>query len=207
MAFSVTKYVAIGSLCTIGFFGGFALWSVSVTLSGAVIAWGHVSLMGHNHAVQHPTGGQVANLWVKDGDSVQMGAPLLRLDDHAQNVQLDLTEGQLFEIMARRARLEAERDDRLFIEFDRVLQTKAAENPDVGHMLHGQVQLFETHLAYRRQTEKKRRNQIEQITLQIEGLSTSWRPNCHCAPKGLQTARSSLRFNTKRLLCSGGSHN
>ena len=154
MAFSVTKYVAIGSLCAIGFLGGFALWSVSVTLSGAVIAWGHVSLMGHNHAVQHPTGGQVANLWVKDGDSVQMGAPLLRLDDHAQNVQLDLTEGQLFEIMARRARLEAERDDRLFIEFDRVLQTKAAENPDVGHMLHGQVQLFETHLAYRRQTEK-----------------------------------------------------
>ena len=71
----------------------------------------------------------------------------------------------------RRARLEAERDDRLFIEFDRVLQTKAAENPDVGHMLHGQVQLFETHLAYRRQTEKERRNQIEQITLQIEGLS------------------------------------
>ena len=155
MAFSVTKYVAIGSLCTIGFLGGFALWSVSVTLSGAVIAWGHVSLMGHNHAVQHPTGGQVANLWVKDGDSLQMGAPLLRLDDHAQNVQLDLTEGLLFEIMARRARLEAERDDRLFIEFDRVLQTKAAENPDVGPMLHGQVQLFETHLAYRRQTEKK----------------------------------------------------
>lgn len=149
MAFSVTKYVAIGSLCTIGFLGGFALWSVSVTLSGAVIAWGHVSLMGHNHAVQHPTGGQVANLWVKDGDSVQMGAPLLRLDDHAQNVQLDLTEGQLFEIMARRARLEAERDDRLFIEFDRVLQTKAAENPDVGHMLHGQVQLFETPIAVR----------------------------------------------------------
>ena len=171
MAFSVTKYVAIGGLCTIGFLGGFALWSVSVTLSGAVIAWGHVTIMGHNHAVQHPTGGQVANLWVKDGDSVQMGAPLLRLDNHAQNVQLDLTEGQLFEIMARRARLEAERDDRLFIEFDRVLQTKAAENPDVGHMLHGQVQLFETHLAYRRQTEKKRRNQIEQITLQIEGLS------------------------------------
>ena len=34
------------------FLGGFALWSVCVTLSGAVIAWGHVALMGHNHAVQ-----------------------------------------------------------------------------------------------------------------------------------------------------------
>ena len=95
MAFSVTKYVAIGSLCAIVFLGGFALWSVCVTLSGAVIAWGHVALMGHNHAVQHPTGGQVADLWVKEGDIVQMGAPLLRLDGHAQNVQLDLTEGHL----------------------------------------------------------------------------------------------------------------
>ena len=103
----------------------------------------------HGSQPRSPTGGQVANLWVTDGDSVQMGAPLLRLNDHAQNVQLDLTEGQLFEIMARRARLEAERDDRLFIEFDRVLQTKAAENPDVGHMLHGQVQLFETPIAVR----------------------------------------------------------
>jgi hypothetical protein len=45
-----------------------------------------------------------------------MGAPLLRLDGHAQNVQLDLTEGHLFEIMARRARLVAERDDRLSID-------------------------------------------------------------------------------------------
>ena len=96
MAFSVTKYVAMGSLCAIVFLGGFALWSVCVTLSGAVIAWGHVALMGHNHAVQHPTGGQVADLWVKEGDIVQIGAPLLRLDGHAQNVQLELTEGHLF---------------------------------------------------------------------------------------------------------------
>ena len=154
MAFSVTKYVVIGSLCAIVFFGGFALRSVCVTLSGAVIAWGHVALMGHNHAVQHPTGGQVADLWVKEGDIVQMGAPLLRLDGHAQNVQLDLTEGHLFEIMARRARLVAERDDRLSIEFDQVLKTTAAADPEVRCMLQGQVQLFKTHLAYRRQTEK-----------------------------------------------------
>ncbi|MDO7700695.1 MAG: biotin/lipoyl-binding protein, partial [Planktomarina temperata] len=107
-----------------------------------------------NHAVQHPTGGQVADLWVKEGDIVQMGAPLLRLDGHAQNVQLDLTEGHLFEIMARRARLVAERDDRLSIEFDQVLKTTAAADPEVRRMLQGQVQLFKTHLAYRRQTEK-----------------------------------------------------
>jgi HlyD family secretion protein len=62
----------------------------------------------------------VADLWVKEGDIVQMGAPLLRLDGHAQNIQLDLTEGHLFEIMARRARLVSERDDRLSIEFDKV---------------------------------------------------------------------------------------
>ena len=62
MQFSVTKYVAIGNLYTVGFVGGFALWSVSVTLSGAVVAWGQVAPMGHNHAIQHPTVGQVASL-------------------------------------------------------------------------------------------------------------------------------------------------
>ena len=171
MEFSVTKYIAIGGLCAIGFMGGFALWSVSVTLSGAVIAWGQVTLMDHNHPIQHPTGGQVAHLWVKEGDVVQMGTPLLQLDGHAQTVQLDLTEGHLFEIMARRARLLAERDDRLSIEFDPALQSRAAEDPDVARMVQGQRQLFETYLAYRRQTDKKRQNQTEQMILQIEGLS------------------------------------
>ena len=171
MEFSVTKYIAIGGLCAIGFMGGFALWSVSVTLSGAVIAWGQVTLMDHNHPIQHPTGGQVAHLWVKEGDVVQMGTPLLQLDGHAQTVQLDLTEGHLFEIMARRARLLAERDDRLSIEFDPALQSRAAEDPDVARMVQGQRQLFETYLAYRRQTDKKRQNQTDQMILQIEGLS------------------------------------
>jgi HlyD family secretion protein len=171
MEFSVTKYIAIGGLRAIGFMGGFALWSVSVTLSGAVIAWGQVTLMDHNHPIQHPTGGQVAHLWVKEGDVVQMGTPLLQLDGHAQTVQLDLTEGHLFEIMARRARLLAERDDRLSIEFDPALQSRAAEDPDVARMVQGQQQLFETYLAYRRQTDKKRQNQTDQMILQIEGLS------------------------------------
>ena len=113
-----------------------------------------VAPMGHNHAIQHPTGGQVASLWVKEGDVVQTGTALLQLDGHAQTVNLDLTERHLFEIMARRARLLAERDDRLSIEFDPVLQTKAAEDPDLQLMLQGQVQRFKTHLAYRLQTEK-----------------------------------------------------
>jgi len=108
MAFSV-----IGSLCAIVFFGGFALWSVRVTLSGALPG---------GMSPSWATGGQVADL--------QIGAPLLRLDGHAQNVQLELTEGHLFEIMARRARLVAERDDRLSIEFDQVLKTTAAADPE-----------------------------------------------------------------------------
>ena len=85
---------------------------------------------------------------------MQTGTALLQLDGHAQNVNLDLTERHLFEIMARRARLLAERDDRLSVEFNPVLQTKAAEDPDPQLMLQGQVQRFKTHLAYRLQTEK-----------------------------------------------------
>jgi hypothetical protein len=56
--------------------------------------------------------------------------------------------------MARRARVGAEREDRLSIDFDQVLTTTAAAAPEVRRMLQGQVQLIKTQLAYRRQTEK-----------------------------------------------------
>ena len=101
---------------------------------------------------------------------MQTGTALLQLDGHAQNVDLDLTERHLFEIMAWRARLLAEYDNRLSIEFDPVLQTKAAEDPDLQLMLQGQVQLLETHLHIGFKL-KKLHNQTAQMGLEIEGLS------------------------------------
>ena len=59
--------------------------------------------------VQHLEGGVVAEIAVKEGDSVTAGDLLLQLDITHMETQRAITESQLYELMARRGRLEAER--------------------------------------------------------------------------------------------------
>ena len=82
-----------------------------------------------------------------------------------------ITEGQLFELMARRGRLEAERDEAAEITFDpELLETAPGTQPDVKDLVQGQQRLF---LARKDSTAReieqleKRRVQIEE---QIRGI-------------------------------------
>ncbi len=56
------------------------------------------------------TGDVVGQINVRDGDRVSAGDVLVRLDDRFLRSELAVIESQLVELMARRARLEAERD-------------------------------------------------------------------------------------------------
>jgi HlyD family secretion protein len=56
--------------------------------------------------------------------------------------QLAITEGQLFELMARRGRLSAERDSVDTVTFDDVLISVGTANPDISELIKGQTNLF-----------------------------------------------------------------
>jgi HlyD family secretion protein len=89
---------------------GLGGWGSLATLSGAVVASGRIEVEQSRQVVQHPDGGLVAELAVREGDRVAAGALLVRLDASALASELAIVEAELHEIMARRARLEAERD-------------------------------------------------------------------------------------------------
>lgn len=97
------RIIAAGALL-VGGWGGFA------PLSGAVILQGSLVSESHVKKVQHPTGGVVARIDARDGDRVETGAPLIRLDDTAAKANLQVVVGQLDAMRARVARLVAERD-------------------------------------------------------------------------------------------------
>ena len=60
--------------------------------------------------VQHPTGGVVGELRVRDGDRVKAGDILIRLDETVTRANLAIVTKGLTELYARKARLAAERD-------------------------------------------------------------------------------------------------
>ncbi len=86
-------------------------WAHFARLSGAVIAQGQVTVEGRTKTVQHPDGGVVAQILIGEGDRVERGDLLLLLDDTLLKAERGVHRGRLRESLARKARLEAERDD------------------------------------------------------------------------------------------------
>ncbi|MDF2233802.1 HlyD family type I secretion periplasmic adaptor subunit [Albimonas sp. CAU 1670] len=89
---------------------GFGLWLWTAPLSGAVIAEGRFKVEGDVKTVQHLDGGIVAQIPVRDGDRVRAGDTLIRLDASQAEAALASLSAERDSLLARRARLEAERD-------------------------------------------------------------------------------------------------
>jgi HlyD family secretion protein len=85
-------------------------WGSQAKLAGAVIASGAIEVESRRQVVQHEQGGLVSEILVTEGDLVQAGEVVLRLDDSLIRPELAIINDQLFEIRARRVRLIAERD-------------------------------------------------------------------------------------------------
>ncbi|MEM9169056.1 MAG: HlyD family type I secretion periplasmic adaptor subunit [Pseudomonadota bacterium] len=103
-------FISLGILVIGAVFGGLIAWSIFAPIKGAVVAAGQVVVESNRKAVQHLEGGMIGAILVREGDTVTAGAVVARLDDTAQAANLGLIDGQLAELYARRARLEAERD-------------------------------------------------------------------------------------------------
>lgn len=169
--FLVPKVPLLIGFLTVAFLvGGFGLWATRTEIAGAVIAPGRIVVDQNRQAIQHPDGGVVEEIRVKEGDAVHEGDLLVRLDSTRLASDLAIVESQLFETMARRARLEAERDGAEAITFDPLLVEQARTDPLVAARMEGQERLFRA----RRESLDKQTEQLqaqkEQLAKQIAGI-------------------------------------
>lgn len=165
---SVNRHMIIGLIGLGILVLGFGVWSVTAQISGAVITTGQVEVDRNRQVVQHPDGGVVEEILVDEGDAVEAGELLLRLDASVLESELAVVEGQLFEILARRARLEAERDDVEELTFSSILLESS--NPDVPDLIAGQMRLFRARLETNRRSAEQLTQQRAQIASQLEGI-------------------------------------
>ncbi len=147
--------------------GGFGTWAVFANLTGAVITHGQIEVDRNRQVIQHPDGGVVEDILVDEGDEVQAGDLLIKLDSSNIVSELAVVEGQLYEIMARRARFEAERDGATELTFDPLLQE--AGDAAAG-LTEGQSRLFEARLDSLLKATDQLQQQDMQIASQIDGI-------------------------------------
>ncbi len=149
---------------------GFGGWAATTNISGAIVASGQIEVDQNRQIVQHPDGGVVAEILVDEGDEVAAGDVLLKLDPTLLKSELTITEGQLYELMARRARLVAERDGAEEIVFDEELIQAADRDTEVAELVEGQRNLFFARAESLDKEVAQLRKRTEQIADQVQGI-------------------------------------
>ncbi len=165
---SATRHLTIGLFALVILVGGFGTWAVMAQITGAVITSGQIEVDRNRQVVQHPDGGVVDEILVDEGDTVASGDLLIRLDPTILRSELAIVEGQLYEILARRGRLEAERDELDAISFDPLLVDATAV--DARDLMDGQTRLFEARLVTQRRAIEQLTQQRAQIASQLLGI-------------------------------------
>lgn len=141
--------------------GGFGTWATLAEVQGAIIASGQIEVDQNRQVVQHPDGGIVAEILVEEGDFVEKDELLIRLDAQELQSELAVVEGQLLEVLARRARFEAERDGADGLTFAPLLLETG--NPVAPELMDGQERLF----VAARETETQETAQLARRSAQI----------------------------------------
>jgi HlyD family secretion protein len=161
---ALVGFAALGILV-----GGLGVWAVNTRLAGAIISQGIIEVESNRQVIEHPDGGVVGEIYVRYGDAVTSGELLLRLDDTFLSSEKTIVEAQLFELLARRARLEVERDGANAEALaTRLAEIQQQENIDPD-LIAGQQRLFEARLNTLDQQTEQLGKQTVQIESEIDG--------------------------------------
>ena len=171
---SIRRHLAIGGAVALFLVGGVGTWAWTTDIAGAVIASGNVVVDSNAKKVQHPTGGIVSELRVRDGDHVKAGEVLVRLDATLARANLAIVSKGLDELGARKARLEAERDtaDSYAIPDD---LSPRQHDPQVARVLEGERRLFDIRRQARLGEKAQLAQRIEQLKQEVGGYEAQER--------------------------------
>jgi protease secretion system membrane fusion protein len=96
----------------------FVVWAVTAPLDQGVVVMGTVVVQGSRKAVQHPSGGVVLEILVKEGDEVLEGDVVLKINPLNVDANLLQAENEFINALATYSRLLAERLDQKTITWD-----------------------------------------------------------------------------------------
>ena len=167
---AIRRYLLSVLLASVLLIVGLGGWAATTQFSGAVVAPGTLVVESDVKKVQHPTGGIVGRLLVGEGHRVKAGDLLVRLDETTARANLSIITDSLDEQTARKARLEAERDDDATIDFSGF--SARVNEPKISRLTSGEQKLFEFRRRSAEGQKAQLRERILQLRQEIDGLSS-----------------------------------
>lgn len=166
---SVGVHLAVGLGLFFILFGAIGGWAATTPLSGAVIVRGTLVVENYPKPVQHAQGGVVTEILVRNGDTVEAGQLLVRLRDTEQRTNFEIIERRYLELLARKARLEAERTSAHAIDFsDELLHLKDAAL--AAEIMDTEREVLNAHWKALTGQEAQIAERLDQLDEQIAGL-------------------------------------
>ena len=222
---SIQRYIIVGMLITAFVTFGVGGWAATSQLSGAVIGQGTVVVDSSVKKVQHATGGIVGELRVREGDRVNAGDILIRLDETQTLANATIVTQSVDELLARQARLGAERDNADEIAFPRALIERSRDSKsEAAHAIAAERTLFnlrrETRAGQKAQLKERstqlldeikgytgqseaKQKEIDLIYKELEGVRSLWQKNLVPITRLTALERDTARLEGERSHLTG----
>jgi HlyD family secretion protein len=149
---------------------GFGGAATAIEIAGAVMARGTVVVEGAPKKVQHPNGGVVGRIHVKEGTRVREGEVVLTLDDTITRANLMVLVRQIDELEIRQVRLKAERDGLAAFGPPQALADRAHE-AEVRELVASERRLFDSRREARAGQRAQLAERVAQLEQEIAGLT------------------------------------
>lgn len=151
-------------------FGGTLIWSALAPLSSAVVASGLVKVDSSRKKIQHPEGGIVREILIRDGDVVKAGDTLIRLDKTRADASHGVLQSGYDAALAYQSRLQAERDNLATISFAPDFLSRR-DDPRVAELIDSQITQFDARRTSLMGQLSILKKQVTYLQRGIEGLS------------------------------------
>ncbi|WP_082866124.1 HlyD family type I secretion periplasmic adaptor subunit [Marinomonas gallaica] len=164
------RYVKFGIIFLILTLGLFTLWGTTAPLNSALIAPGEVVVDSYRKTIQHYEGGIIEKIFVRNGDAVKAGEPLIQLENAQFRAQLNNSNKQLQIARAELERLNAEQNFETSIRFSESLREAAKQDEDIANALKQQSNQLNARISAYQQEANSLETRLEQTDEQVSGM-------------------------------------
>ncbi|WP_163329017.1 biotin/lipoyl-binding protein [Desulfurobacterium thermolithotrophum] len=134
-----------------------------------VVAKGKIVSQNYDKIVEHPKGGFVTNIYVKEGDFVKKGTPLVVLDHTETDKQLQTAINEYDEYLVKKARYEAEAKFSQTVDFQSI-KNKLMDKSKADALIAKERKLFETEKQLLKTKIRSLKDQNSALEDKIKGL-------------------------------------